>query len=138
MTTLQDFLNAHPVDNLTAEVIISERFKDAEGKRLKFKIKAMTNDEFDQIRKKATVLHTKGKRRVELDVKKLNDEIVIQNTLEPNFKDAESIKKLGCLNPEEYLNKVLLPGEITELALQIQQLSGFDRDFDELVEEAKN
>jgi hypothetical protein len=138
MSTLQDFLNAHPVDNLTAEVVISERFKDAEGNRLKFKIKAMTNDEFDQIRKKATVLHTKGKRRVELDVKKLNDEIVIQNTLEPDFKDAESIKKLGCLSPDQYLNKVLLPGEIVELATQIQQLSGFDQEFEELVEDVKN
>lgn len=138
MITLQEFLNANPIDNLTADVLISERFKDAEGNLLKFKIKAMTNEEFNQIRKKATVMHTKGKRRVEMDIKTLNDEIVIQNTLVPDFKDAESIKKLGCHSPEQYLNKVLLPGEITELALQIQQLSGFDQDLEDLVEEAKN
>lgn len=139
MSSLQEFLNNNPVDNLTAEVVVSERFRDKNGNILKFKIKAMTNEEFEEIRKAAMrVSFSKGKRSLDFDVRRFNELIVINNTVDPNFKDAESIKKLGCVTPEQYLNKVLLAGEIAELAQQIQKLSGFGKDMDELVEEAKN
>lgn len=134
--SLQDFLNANPVDGLTEEVIVSKRFKDAEGNLLKFKIKAMTSAEFEDVRKRSTTIHKKGK--VEFNAQQFNTTSVINNTLEPDFKDAASIQKLGCTTPEQYLNKVLLPGEIATLAERIQRLSGFDVDMDELVEEAKN
>lgn len=139
MSALQEFLNANPVDNLTAEVLISDRFKDKEGNILKFKIKAMTNDEFEEIRKKATKIDfKKGKRNVDFDARKFNEQVVINHTIDPDFKNAESIKKVGCMSPEQYLNKVLLAGEIAELAEQIQILSGFEKDMSDLVEEAKN
>src|SRR5690625_5143706 len=136
--SLQEFLNANPIDNLTDEVAISDRFKDKEGKLLKFKIKAMNSDEFEDLRKKSMKVSAGKRRTVELDLKQFNNSIVIGFTLEPNFKDAESIKKIGCMTPEQYLDKVLLPGEIAELSNQIQQLSGFNKDMDELVDEAKN
>lgn len=139
MSSLQDFLNVNPVDNVTDDVVISDRFKDKDGNILKFKIKAMTNDEFEDIRKAAASISTKkGKRTINFDTKRFNELVVINNTLDPNFKDAESIKKLGCITPEQYLNKVLLAGEIVELSQQIQTLSGFELEMDELVEEAKN
>ncbi|WP_129600473.1 phage tail assembly chaperone [Anaerophilus nitritogenes] len=133
---LQEFLNNNPVDNVTEEVVISERFKAGKDKYLKFKIKAMTNNEFEEIRKKSTTMKKKGK--VDFDVQKFNLSIIIENTVYPDFKDAESIKKLGCITPEDYVKKVLLAGEIVELSTQIQKLSGFDQDMDTLVEEAKN
>lgn len=135
MSTLQDFLNSNPVDNLTDEVPISDRFKDKKGNLLKFKIKAMDDTAFEEIRKRS--MQRVGKNRTELKLKEFNSAIAISHTLEPNFKDAESIKKLGCATPEEYLSKVLLPGEIVKLSDEIQQLSGF-KSLDELVEEAKN
>jgi hypothetical protein len=139
MSSLQEFLNVNPVDNVTADVAISDRFKDKDGNMLKFKIKAMTNDEFEEIRKAAASISTKkGKRSISFDTKRFNELVVINNTIDPNFKDAESIKKLGCITPEQYLNKVLLAGEIVELSQQIQTLSGFELEIDELVEEAKN
>lgn len=134
--SLQDFLNSNPVDGLTEEVVISSRFKDAEGNLLKFKIKAMTGSEFEDIRKRSTTILKKGK--VEFNAQRFNNTIVINNTMDPNFKDAESIKKLSCASPEEYLNKVLLPGEVAALTEHIQRLSGFDVDMEELVDEAKN
>lgn len=139
MSSLQEFLNANPIDNLIAEVVISERFKDKEGNVLKFKIKAMTNEEFEEIRKATTNVSFKnGKRAYSFDTKHFNELVVINNTIDPNFKDAESIKKLGCVTPEQYLNKVLLAGEISELSRQIQLLSGFEVDLAELVDEVKN
>lgn len=136
MSTLQEFLNSNPVDDLTEEVPVSARIKDKEGNVLKFKIKALSGPEFEDIRKRSTEIKKKGK--VEFNAQRFNNTLVINNTLEPNFKDAESIKQLGCVYPEDYLNKVLLPGEIATLSEHIQRLSGFDVDMDTLVEEAKN
>lgn len=137
MSTLQDFLNSNPIDDLTHDVPISDRFKDKNGKLLKFKIKVMDSDQYEEYRKKALTINVKQKK-ADLNLQKLNSLMVINHTIEPNFKDAESIKKVGCATPEQYLNKVLLPGEIQDLASEIQTLSGFNKDIGELVEEAKN
>lgn len=134
--SLQEFLNANPVDDITDEVVVSRRFKDKDGNLLRFKIRAMTNRTFDDLRKRFTRMG-KG-RKVDFDAQGFNNAVVIEHTIEPNFKDADSIEKLGCSTPEEYLGKVLLAGEITTLVQKIQELSGFDVDMEDLVEEAKN
>lgn len=136
MSSLQEFLNSNPIDNLTDEVVVSDRFKDKDGNLLKFKIKAMTNPEFEELKKKA--LKSKKGGKFEFDSARFNNDIVINYTLVPDFKDAESIKKMGCMSPEQYLGRVLLAGEVQELAQQISKLSGFDQDMDSMVEEAKN
>jgi len=133
---LQDFLIANPVDNLTEEVAISPRFKDEKGNLLKFTIKAMTPAEFEEIRKKATRIK-KGKQ-VEFDNQLFNLSIAINHTVNPDFRNAESIKKLGVNTPEEYIQKVLLAGELSTLVQKINELSGFDVAMNDLVEEVKN
>lgn len=134
--SLQEFLNNNPVDNLTEEVIISPRFKDKNGNVLKFTIKAMTSQEFEDIRKSVTTVR-KGKK-VEFDSQKFNLRIVVNHTLDPDFKNADSIKKLGVHTPEEYVQRVLLAGEVATLASKITELSGFDVEMEELIDEAKN
>ncbi len=134
--SLQDFLNDHPVDNLTEDVVVSPRFKDAGGQLLKFTIKAMTSREFDELRRSATEIR-KG-RKVEFDAQRFHLRVVVNHTVYPDFKHAESLAKLGVHTPEEYVQRVLLAGEIVTLAQKITELSGFDVDMEALVEEAKN
>ncbi len=134
--SLQEFLNQNAIDNLTAEVPISKRFKDKAGNIMKFTIKAMTDAEFEDYRKQSMSLKKGGK--FEMNLRTFNTKIVIGNTINPNFKDAASIKALGCITSEQYLSKVLLSGEIAELSKQIQALSGFDTDIEDLKEEVKN
>lgn len=136
MGALQDFLNGNIIEDITKEVIISERFKDKDGNFLKFKIKAMTEDEYENARRGAVRIGKKGK--TDFDNKKFSYSVIINNTIEPNFKDMESIKKLGCVTAEQYISKVLLAGEISALAEEITRLSGFGIDIDELIEEVKN
>ncbi|MBB6632759.1 phage tail assembly chaperone [Cohnella thailandensis] len=136
MSTLQDFLNANPIDDVRDEVVISARFRDKDGNPMKFTIRAMTNREFEDVRRRST--EVKKGRKVEFDAQKFNTAVIINNTVVPDFKHADSIAKMGCRTPEEYLNKVLLAGEIAALAEHIQKLSGFDVDMESLVEEAKN
>jgi len=134
--SLQEFLNSNPVDNLTDDVVVSPRFKGADGTVLTFKIKAMTSAEFNELQKACTTVR-KG-RKIEFDSQRFNLRSVINHTVVPDFKDAASIQKLGCRTPEEYVQKVLLAGEVATLANKISALSGFDVEMDELVEEAKN
>lgn len=133
---LQEFLNANPVDNLTAEVPVSKRFTDKDGNLMLFKIKPMTEREHNELSRKCTTIKSRGK--TEFDTRKFNSSMVIDNTVYPDFKDAESIKALGVSTPEQYLGKVLLSGEIAKLVEEIMKLSGFDTSMEELVDEAKN
>jgi len=131
MSNLMQFLIDNPVDNLTDEVIVSSRLA-----KFPFKIKGMTGPEFSEYQKLSTKISRH--KKVEFDSKTFNELVVLNHTLNPNFRDAESIKKAGCATPEQFLYKSLLAGEINELAQQITALSGFDKDIEDTVEEAKN
>ena len=97
---------------------------------------ATSGPEFSNYQKRATKY---GKnKKVEFDSKAFNEQVVLNHTVEPNFRDAEAIKKAGCLTPEQFLYRSLLAGEIAELAEKISALSGFDADIEATVEEAKN
>jgi 2-oxoglutarate dehydrogenase complex dehydrogenase (E1) component-like enzyme len=131
MSALLQFLVENPVDNLTEKVVVSTRLAD-----FPFTIRAMTGPEFSEYQKAATVIGRH--KKVEFNSKLYNEMVVLNHTVEPNFRDAETLKKAGCTSPEQFLYKSLLAGEIAELASRISDLSGFDRDMNETVEEAKN
>ena len=132
-TPLEMFLMENSIDNIEEKVIISERFRD-----LPFVIRPLTNDEYAEINKRA--LKIDGKK-VNFDTKKFNVLAAIECTIEPNFRSAEAIKAQNVTTPEQYISKVLLPGEIATLAEKISKISGFNQsveDVEELKEEAKN
>lgn len=136
---LQEFLNKNKVDGIQDEVAISKRLANPEtGELYKFKIRALTEKEYEGARSAATTLPKKRKERTKFDTSAFNEKIIIAACIYPNFKDAESIKEAGCIAPEEYLHKVLLPGEVSDLANSITKLSGFDVDMEDLIEDAKN
>lgn len=135
MGKLQEFIAGIDVSGITEEVFVSDRFQ-SDGEILKFKISAISGDQFAEYQKQATKIGKKGS--VDFNRRKLTELIVLGHTLEPDFRDAATIKKAGCVTPEQLLYKVLLAGEIQTLEAAITQLSGFDNDLDELREEAKN
>lgn len=131
MSKLLEFLVQHPVDNLTDEVVVSGRLQE-----FPFTIKVMSGTQFAEYQKASTVI---GKKQsVSFDSQRFNEMVVINHTVEPNFRDAESIKSAGCRTPEQFLYRSLLAGEISELSSKISALSGFDADIEEVREEAKN
>jgi uncharacterized protein YihD (DUF1040 family) len=131
MTTLLDFLADNPVNDLTEEVVISERLKD-----FKFKIKAMTGNDFDDYTKQCRKIGKKGK--VDFDSQRFNMLVILNHTVEPDFRNVKTLEKAKCQTPEDFINKSLLAGEIAELAQAISRLSGFDQDINELADEVKN
>lgn len=131
MSALLDFLTENPIDNVTEKVTVSQRLK-----AYPFTIRAMTSPEFSDYQKAATSFGRH--KKVDFNTAKFSELVVLNHTVEPNFRNAESIKKAGCLTPEQFLYKSLLAGEISELSQHISELSGFDNDMEDLVEEVKN
>ena len=131
MTTLLDFLADNPVDALTFEVVLSDRLKD-----FKFNIRPISGKEFAKYSKECRKIGKKGK--VDFDSDRFNMLVILNHTIEPDFRNVKALDKAKCQTPEDFINKTLLAGEIAELSQQITARSGFDQDVSELVEEVKN
>lgn len=132
---LSEFLIKNPVNNITEEVYVSNRFVGEDGQKLPFKIKAMSGEAYASYRKEALRVTAKG---VDFDTKRFNELVVINHTIDPNFRDAEAVKAAGCVTPEQYLYRSLLAGEIDALAAKISELSGFNTTIEEAKETVKN
>lgn len=131
MSVLMDFLLENPVDDVTEKVVVSTRLK-----KHPFTVRAMSGEEYSDYQKSAIKIY-KGKK-VDFDEKVFSERVVINHCVEPSFKDADIIKKAGCITAEQLLRKTLLAGEISGLSRRIMELSGFMQDMDELAEESKN
>ncbi len=136
MSTLQEILNLNIVDKINTDVEISDRFKDENGNILKFKIRPILFEELNNLKKRATFFDKNGKP--EIDEGMLNMYCITEATIEPNFKDSKSIEKVGVFTPEQYINKVLLAGEIDKLINEILKISGFLIGIEEMVADIKN
>ena len=100
MSKLLQFLVQNPVNNITADVVISQRLRE-----FPFKIKAMSGDEFSEYQRAATIIGRHQK--ASFNSKIFNEMTIINHTVEPNFRDADSIKAAGCTTPEQFLYKSL-------------------------------
>ena len=129
MNSLEQFLALPDVDNIVEEVFVSKRIGTV-------KVKAMTQREFRDYQRKAQ--GKLNKNGVDFDVSKFNLAMVAGQTVEPDFSNAELLKKCNCIDAEQLITKKLLAGEIAELSKKIQEISGFDNEIEDDLEEAKN
>lgn len=128
---LQALLGAKPVAEITETVFIKRLGID-------FTVKALSGDDFDNIRAQATQRVKEGKRMVS----KVNEEevarlIIAKATVDPNFADAQLLKQFGARDAGDCVQKALLAGEITQLQTAILSASGFIEDED-VIDDAKN
>lgn len=130
--TLEDFLATHTVENLTEEIILNERLKD-----FKFTIGSMTKDELEKYQKICIVRDKKG-NVLKQDSMKFSELVIVNHLLYPNFKSQEFLEKLGVNTPAQGISKVLKVGEITALSDRIMKFNGFDEDFEDIRQKAKN
>lgn len=73
------------------------------------------------------------------DIKAMSGEsevaIVLAGVVEPDLKTPALMDKFGGPTPAEMVKGMLLPGEIADLAMAVERLSGYRR---ETIEEIKN
>ena len=124
-TTLDEFLALPDVENEEYTVKI-----DRLGELV---VKPMTYDQFTNYQNRARL-----KSKLNIDTGKLNLLILAGQIVSPNFSNAEFLAKANCQTAQDFIKKKFKAGEITEIASQIIKYSGFDVDFEDKVEEAKN
>ena len=112
----------HPIkpEEITEEIVVSERFKDKDGNVIPFKIRALTKGKVEQLARKCRAKHT-GKD-FDIDVE-LGNAMIVEAT-------AELCNAYGTLDPVEVVSKMLLFGEANKLADAIAKLSGADKGID--------
>ena len=106
-----------------------------------FLVRAITEGENKAIRKscKKVIIDQKTRQRQEYTDQDLyNNKLVIACCVEPNFKDADLQARFGVMGAEALAEKLLSPGQYSNLLIAVQELNGFDEDINNLVDEAKN
>ena len=135
MSDLHAFLHPGQGDD-TVEIVISKRFLGEDGKPVPFRIRALTQEENDELTKKSMHL-AKGGRRGEKELDRIgyNRRILVAATVSPDFSNEELCTAYGTMDPLEVPGRMLLAGEYDRLSREILALSGFDEDLEE---QAKN
>ena len=130
-----------PVLNETKEVIISNRFKDENGKTIPFVIRVIDQETNDRLIKQATKEGKGGPSVQGFDDLKYGKLLINACVVTPNFKDSELCAYYKTVDPLEVPGRMLTVGEYNRLVRAIRELNELvtsDEDFDELDEEAKN
>lgn len=101
------------------------RLSKAAGEPVIFTIRALTGKEMQDAQDAAMKLGKRGELE-EMDSQMLQMLCVLYATKDPNLKDKELLAMYGAATPEELFDgRFLLPGEISQLFSEIQDLSGF-------------
>ncbi len=142
MSDLQAFFAQNVERVQIEEHEVSKRFKDENGKPIPWKFGAISGDEDAANRKASTkrmpVPGKKGLFMPETDYELYTLKNAVSTIKFPDLNNAELQKSYGVMGAEALLQKMLLPGELTEVKKIAQSVNGFDVGMDELVEEAKN
>ena len=129
MSELEQFLALPDVSDIEETIYVNERLGS-------FVVKPMTSAQFDEYSKRCR--SKVNKKGVDFDGGKFNLLIVAGQVVKPDFNNAELLKKAGCATAAELIQKKLLAGEIAALSEKISEISGFNTDMNESIQEAKN
>lgn len=92
MGKLSAFLQPVPAGR-TKEVIVSDRFKDDDGKTASFVVQAITPEKNEEISKLCT------NKDGNLDAAEYGNRLIVECTVEPNLRDEELCRYYGVMDP---------------------------------------
>lgn len=124
----------------TLDVEVQKEVK-IDGFDLPFQIKTISESRNKELENQATTATPTRSRGVikQTDHSYHNELLVVECTVDPNFKDAELQEKYGVARATDLVRKILRPGQYQMLLLEILEFNGFvEDDFNEKKEEAKN
>ena len=129
MSKLDDFLNLNDVSEIKKTIKVN-----IGGKDLDIVIRAITEAEHTEFQRRSNVIN---KNKITFDSGKYSNLVLEACIVEPNFKDAEFLKKAGCVSATEFINKKFPAGVVSDISQKIQELSGFES-YEMEMENAKN
>ncbi|MGG1444337.1 hypothetical protein ABE354_20220 [Brevibacillus laterosporus] len=135
--SLQDFFMDEFED---AEVV--ERMVKIAGKEKKMQFKPISAAKGDEIRKSCRkVTHNKGAKQVYTDQDAFVAKMIIETTVNPDFKNKELQDSWGVIGADNLLAAMktkMSDGEYNQLAAVVTDINGYDEEVDEMAEEIKN
>ncbi len=136
------FLKEKAVPQQEIERVISDRFKDEEGKPVPFVLRAVSPARARELERLAQkpVKNGNGKTiGTEPDFDKIGDLMIIESCEFPDFSDAELIKSYGVRNAEQLLNTMLAIGEKLKLSNAVNEVNLINQEpMSDLVDDAKD
>ena len=129
MSKLDDFLGLTDVWEVRKVIPIN-----VGGTFLEITIKPVSEEEHSEFQKRCQVFN---KNKMTFDTAKYNNLILESCIVEPNFSSEEFLRKAKCQTASEFINKKFPAGVVSDIAVEIQKLSGFDS-YEMEVENAKN
>lgn len=139
--TMDVFMKGKAKQVIEEEVIVSKRYLDENGAPVPFVVRAIDTKRIEELQDECTkIIMKKGKKiGEEMDWKRFANRLAVESTVYPNFKDQELLNSYGLVDPCDLIKEILnVGGEYVELISAVQRVNGFDEDFEDLVEEAKN
>lgn len=115
----------------TTKYVVSERFKDKEGKPIEWELKPVPSAKEAKIKRDCF-------RKKEFDNIKYTQELVAASVVEPNLSDAKLQDSYHVFNETELLEAMLTSGEFNLLTLKVLEINGLQKPLDDLIQEAKN
>lgn len=141
MSNLTAFLSQNALKVENVKYVASKRFINGKGKPEEWELKCIDSKENERLKKqcaKITRLTKRDSPTLQTDYDVYLGKLVVACTVYPNLNDAELQNSYGAMGAEELIKTMLTPGEYIDLVNKVQDINGYDREFDEAVEEAKN
>lgn len=139
---LSSFLKQNALQKENVKYVASERFVDENKKPIEWEIKTISSREDEELRKaamkKTQIAGKRGQYTQEIDTNKYIGLLACTCTVFPNLNDANLQDSYGVMSADELLKAMLLPGEYADYLMKVQEICGFDKSTQELVDEAKN
>ena len=139
---LSSFLKQNALQQENIKYVASQRFVDENKKPIEWEIKTISSREDEELRKtamkKTPIPGKRGQYTQEIDTNKYIGLLACACTVFPNLNDAQLQNSYGVMCADELLKAMLLPGEYADYLMKVQEICGFDKSAQELVNEAKN
>ena len=138
MKDLSMFLKQNKKIKENVKYVATEDFVDKDGKPIEWEIRALKSREADNFRAEC-VKTTRNGKDAKVDSAKFNRMVAVACTVFPNLNDKDLQDSYGVMGAEQLIQELLEnDGDYQAYVQKILDISGYDKNAEELREEAKN
>jgi hypothetical protein len=100
-------------------------------------LQAIPAELYTEIQTNAVDVSKKGNIN-KINIYKMQLDTLVNGIVEPDLKNKQLLEHFKAATPKELISKLLLAGEIADIAGEVSKLTGYDKDQSEVDEEVKN
>ncbi len=143
MSEFERFMKQNKAANTDVEIPVTESLTDENGQPLLWKVRHLSTDEVERIRKECTYekqVTGKYNQVAEMFNEELfSEKIMCEAIVYPDLRNAELQDSYGVTDPGSLLRAMVdKPGEYLRLQNEITTMNGFGESFDEKATKVKN